>query len=115
MANDPTTTAVPVMQFRLAGVDVMAAGSRTSDPGQQYYKLTLKGPGSEIVMFDFASAVPEIIATKQGPEFWSIECPLVEHAPFLAQLQAALAHAVDVRLEEFPNGNVSWQFTGRLL
>jgi hypothetical protein len=115
MTTDPTATGGQVMQFRLAGVDVMTAGNRTGDPGQQVYKLTLKGPGGEIVMFDFGSAVPEIIATKQGPDFWLIECPLVEHEPFLAQLRAALNHAVDVRLEEFPNGTVNWQFTGQMI
>lgn len=115
MTTHATTSGIAVTDFRLAGVDVMVAGSRAGDPGRQSYKLTLTGPGGEILMFDFASWIPEIIATKQGPQFWSIECPLEDHAPFLAQLHAALHHAVDVRFQEFPNGSVSWQFTGKLL
>lgn len=113
-AGAGSAMAVGVMQFRLAGVDVMTSGIRTGYPGQQFYKLTLNGPAGEILMFDFGSSVPEIIATSQGPGFWSIECPLVDHAPFLAQLREALNHAVDVRVEAFPNGNVTWQFSGRM-
>jgi hypothetical protein len=114
MATDPTEAAGLVTQFRLTGVEVMTAGIRTGDPGQQFHKLTLLGAGGEVLMFDFGADVPEIIANKQGPGFWAIECPLVEHAPFVAQLNAALAHAVDVRIEESPNGNVTWQFSGKL-
>ena len=112
---DVATGGVTLLQFRLAGVDVMTSGSCAGSPGQQYHTVTLKGPGGEIVMFVFGAGVPDVAATRQGPEFWSIECPLQEHGPLLAQLNTALHHAVDVMVRETPNRGVTWQFAGKFV
>ncbi len=115
MRADLTQADVAVLGFRLAGVDVVTSGMQGAEPGRQSHQLSLKGPGGEVVMFVFDRSVTEIGARREGAEFWLVDCPLQEHGPFLAQLKAALNHAVDVLVREMPNGDVTWQFAGKFV
>ena len=94
--------AAHVLEFDVVSVDANSGGAQSGGPRLQIYHFTLVGPHGKNLQKTFSTTTRDIAVQKQDPAFYVIDCPLSEHAPTLAQLQAMAGRTVRARVYEAP-------------